>query len=298
MAAGELSFQVILEYFLENGGKVKNKDAVRHFKRYLTDPSTKDENRSRFKEYVNAIAHTKPEADEKVLVLKSKYLNASDRSSFSLNTSSGSLTSLAAQNDPRNNVGLPLPTFPSGHMASYGSTSSLNTPPRQPPPYRPPPPVVSPLSPSPSLDSISLSSSSTLDERPMAPPRQHRSNSRSNLLEASSGDHSGINENLNTEDVDKPGMSVKERREHFDRMASIEDPLSPSRGPKSAEKDRSKTWKTDDADMSTTTPLDPKKCQEWYVTASKGDCQELLKLAHDAPSLVNKKDPFTVSVYL
>ncbi|XP_066138966.1 ankyrin repeat domain-containing protein SOWAHC [Euwallacea fornicatus] len=298
MAAGELSFQVILEYFLENGGKVKNRDAVRHFKRYLTDPSTKDENRRCFKEYVNAIAHTKPEADEKVLVLKSKYLHAADCSSLSLNTSSSSLTSLSAQNDPRNNVGLPLPTFPSGHMTSYGSTTSLNTPSRQPPPYRPPPPVVSPLSPSPSLDSISLSSSSTFDEKPMAPPRQHRNNSRSNLLETSPGDHNEINESLNMDNVEKQGMSVKERREHFDRMASIEDPLSPPRGPKSAEKDRSKTWKTDDTDMSTTTPLDPKKCQEWYVTASKGDCQELLKLAHDAPGLVNKKDPFTVSTVL
>lgn len=35
--------------------------------------------------------------------------------------------------------------------------------------------------------------------------------------------------------------------------------------------------------------LDPKKCVEWYVTASKADCQELLKLAKDEPRLVHKK---------
>lgn len=41
MAAPELTFQEIYEFFLENGGKVKNRDAVRHFKRYLTDPISK-----------------------------------------------------------------------------------------------------------------------------------------------------------------------------------------------------------------------------------------------------------------
>jgi hypothetical protein len=35
--------------------------------------------------------------------------------------------------------------------------------------------------------------------------------------------------------------------------------------------------------------LEPKKCMEWYVTASKGDIQELLKLAQDEPRLVNRK---------
>lgn len=33
--------------------------------------------------------------------------------------------------------------------------------------------------------------------------------------------------------------------------------------------------------------LEPKRCQEWYVTASKGDYHELLRLAKDEPRFVN-----------
>lgn len=35
--------------------------------------------------------------------------------------------------------------------------------------------------------------------------------------------------------------------------------------------------------------MEQKKCVEWYVTASKGDLQELIKLANSEPRLVNKK---------
>ncbi|CAH1123175.1 unnamed protein product [Ceutorhynchus assimilis] len=289
MASSEFNFQLIFDYFKENGGKVKNRDAVRYFKRYLTDPATKDENRRKFKEYVNTLAHTRLEGDEKVLILKSKYLNSQE---LSLHSSTSSLNSNLAPNDPRNNVGLPLSPLGNnnnGNFQLYSSTSSLCTPPRQPPPYRNPPPVSSP---SPSLDSVSLSSNSTQDDRPLAPPRQHRSNSRGNLLDA---------ENLSTptreENLEKGGLSVKERTQQFNRMASVEDDLSP-RVSKSAEKDRGKNWGLDDTDESTLTPLEPKKCQEWYVTASRGDCQELLRLARDEPRLVNRKDPFTVSLQI
>ncbi|XP_048525641.1 ankyrin repeat domain-containing protein SOWAHB isoform X3 [Dendroctonus ponderosae] len=289
MAAPELSFQIVYEFFVENGGKVKNKDAVRHFKRYLTDPARKNENRLRFKEYVNALAHTKQEGDEKVLILKTKYLNRQEPPSSPLSTSSSSLS--LTQNDPRNNVGLPNVPVGSGFQ-SYGSTTSLNTPTRQPPPYRNPPPVVSPSA---SLDSISLSSASTQEERPSAPPRR-----RSNATE-SDGAQTSKENNLaspedNKENMEKSGLSVKERTQQFNRLASVEDELSP-RVPKSAEKDRNKSWMADDTDISPLTPLEPKKCQEWYVTASRGDCQELLKLARDEPRLVNKKDPFTTVLH-
>lgn len=41
MAAGELSIEAIHEYFVERGGIVANREVVKHFKRYLTDPATK-----------------------------------------------------------------------------------------------------------------------------------------------------------------------------------------------------------------------------------------------------------------
>ncbi|XP_050301764.1 uncharacterized protein LOC126739971 isoform X2 [Anthonomus grandis grandis] len=238
MGSLELNFQLILEYFRENGGKVKNRDAVRYFKRYLTDPALKDINRQKFKEYINTVAHTKQEGDEKVLLLKTKYLsyNSLDVQSSPLSTSTISLNSLSAQSDPRNNIGLPLSPI----NTSYGSTTSLNTPTRQPPPYRNPPPVYSPISPSQSLDSISLSSCSTVDDKPLAPPRQNRSNSRSNVLQEPL-DKTSKNTLKSLENTEKGGLSVKERTQQFNRLASVEDELSP-RIPKSAEKDRSKNW--------------------------------------------------------
>lgn len=43
--------------------------------------------------------------------------------------------------------------------------------------------------------------------------------------------------------VESPGMSVKERTQQFNRLASVEDELSPARAPRSSEKDRSnKSW--------------------------------------------------------
>lgn len=61
------------------------------------------------------------------------------------------------------------------------------------------------------------------------------SNCRGNLIEHDAGREE------NSEDLDKAGLSVKERTQQFNRMASVEDELSP-RPPKSSEKDRSKNW--------------------------------------------------------
>ncbi|KAL1517009.1 hypothetical protein ABEB36_000829 [Hypothenemus hampei] len=273
MAASELNFQLIYDYLLENGGKVRNRDAVRYFKIFLTDPVNKDDNRRKFKEYVNHLALTRQEGDDKVLILKTKYHTNQELVSSSINKSTSSSNLTPSPYDPHNSVGLPPSSI-------YGSSPSLVTPPRQPPPYRNPPPVVSPSS---SLDSISLSSNSTLEERPSAPPRrktqmEDRSISRSSLSE---GDADG-----------NGGLSVKERTQQFNRMASVDEDSSPRILSKSAEKDKNKNWVSamdDVTDVATLTLLEPKKCQEWYVTASRADCQELLKLAQKEPRLVNKK---------
>ncbi|XP_060534723.1 uncharacterized protein LOC132707074 [Cylas formicarius] len=277
MASGELSLEQIQAFFKENGGKVKNRDAVRYFRRYLTDPENKDENRVKFKQLVNTLAHTKTEDNEKVLILKSKYLSFTESPPHS--PSGGAW-------DPRNALG--IPTFP------LAECSPQNTPVRQPPPYRNPPPVASP---SPSLSSVSLSSSTTTlseppqNEPPQAPPRRRDSEKRRSKESLSDA----AQREVDAGSEDKASISVKERTQKFNRMASTEDELSP-RVSKSAEKEKVKpSWMVDDADNSTLPPLEPKKCQEWYVTASRGDCQELMKLARSEPRLVHKKDPFSVS---
>lgn len=41
MASNELTFDLVYSFLLDNGGKVVNRDAVRYFRSYLTDPVTK-----------------------------------------------------------------------------------------------------------------------------------------------------------------------------------------------------------------------------------------------------------------
>lgn len=43
MASFELTFDLVHTFLLDNGGKVRNRDAVRYFRSYLTDPVTKGE---------------------------------------------------------------------------------------------------------------------------------------------------------------------------------------------------------------------------------------------------------------
>ncbi|KAK9700584.1 hypothetical protein QE152_g31147 [Popillia japonica] len=62
--------------------------------------------------------------------------------------------------------------------------------------------------------------------------------------------------------------------------------------------DRQITWMShycvcpqgaDEDDGASVISLDPKRCAEWYVTASKADYQELAKLASDEPRFVKLK---------
>ncbi|KAJ8924746.1 hypothetical protein NQ315_000899, partial [Exocentrus adspersus] len=221
MASSELTLEHIYQFLKEKGGKARNHDAVRYFKGYLTDPQTKEENRMRFKNYVNLLAHTKMEGDEKILILKTKYLNTLDPPPSPRQIAVVS----CPQNDPRNSIGIPV-------SPSYSDFSSS---PRQPPPYRPPPPVCSP---SPSLDNISLGSMTSLSDTPQAPPRKRDLEKSKSLTEVITPKKINVDSDANNED--KQTVSVKERTQKFNRMASVEDELSP-RQPKSAEKAKSKS---------------------------------------------------------
>ncbi|KAK5642839.1 hypothetical protein RI129_009006 [Pyrocoelia pectoralis] len=266
MAANELSIDVILDYFIEKGGIVSNRDVVKHFKRYLTDPSTREEARITFKKYINTLATTKTEGDEKFLILKPKYSPCPDGSS-------NPVTSPKPCLDPINSIGIPVSPSHSNQDAS---------PRRQPPPYRPPPPPP-PATPSPNIsyDNISISSSISLAESvaPQAPPRRRNSEK---LKQEESPRDDGENQ---AAESDKQPVSVKERTQKFNRMASVEDELSPrnQKGKKIPDKG------ADEDDGASVTSLDPKKCTEWLVTAAKGDYQELAKLASDEPRLVKLK---------
>ncbi|GBP97579.1 Ankyrin repeat domain-containing protein SOWAHB [Eumeta japonica] len=79
-APSELSFDEILKFMLAHNGKVTNFELVKHFKPFLTDPDKKDEARSIFKKHVNTLASIKTQNDEKWLVLKRKYCVNKDES--------------------------------------------------------------------------------------------------------------------------------------------------------------------------------------------------------------------------
>ncbi|XP_057333553.1 serine/threonine-protein kinase WNK4-like [Microplitis mediator] len=118
----DLSLAEIRKYLLENGGSARNRDLVKHFKYFLTDPDTRVEARNKFKEYVNTLATIKNEEGEKYLVLKKKYIHGLEEL---------------------------VPSYPYAPTSPSIGTPDFLTPTsplRDPPPYRPPPPA--PLSPS------------------------------------------------------------------------------------------------------------------------------------------------------
>lgn len=166
--------------------------------------------RVKFKQYVNKLAQTKTDGDQKYLILKTKYHNSLD--SFK------SSQQILQQSDPRISLGIPVsPSYPASDYSLCNSPAQ-----RQPPPYRPPPPVISPTN---SLDNISLSSiMSHQDVTPQAPPRRRTIDKQKSMND----ELMSSTKQINGDDSDeKQTVSVKERMEKFNRMASMEDELSP-----------------------------------------------------------------------
>ncbi|XP_073701296.1 ankyrin repeat domain-containing protein SOWAHC [Garra rufa] len=72
--ATECTQESVLDFLLENGGRVKNKDLVAHFKVFLSSENTKRAVlKERFKGFVDNIAYVKQENGEKLVCLKKKY---------------------------------------------------------------------------------------------------------------------------------------------------------------------------------------------------------------------------------
>lgn len=72
--ASECTQESVLDFLLENGGRVKNKDLIAHFKVFLSSENTKRAVlKERFKRFVDNIAYVKQENGEKVVCLKKKY---------------------------------------------------------------------------------------------------------------------------------------------------------------------------------------------------------------------------------
>lgn len=195
---------------------------------YILRLSLSDDARVKFKKYVNILAQTKNDGNQKLLTLKPKYRDTGPP--LQAPTS-------PVHSDPRNALGIPVsPLRPNNDFSLSPSTH------RQPPPYRPPPPPVS--SPNHSFDNVSIASSnfSFSDfSTPQVPPRR-KSTEKGRLADEQSPREEKIPKVAENgeESQEKQTISVKERTQKFNRMASIEDELSSS--PRQ-QKDKKKTDK-------------------------------------------------------
>ncbi|XP_063235251.1 ankyrin repeat domain-containing protein SOWAHB [Bacillus rossius redtenbacheri] len=281
-APSELSQEAILNFMLAHGGRVTNHDLVKHFKKILTDPETRDAARNSFKEYVNTIATIRNEQDEKYLVLKKKYRQAG--------SSIGSMDSAPVSPAP----GMDRP-------AASPPPEEPQSPSRQPPPYRPPPEPTPPASPR-SAPQPAGEESWEGQPTPPVPPRRKssdklRAENKENVPESGRrprtiGAESGLDEDGNeSEKEEEQILSVKEQMKKFNRLASENESLQNFMTKKAVDKDVD-----DDDNVSVTSvsvSLDTKG-REWLVRASQADYQALAKLASDNPRLAKLKVPIPV----
>ncbi|RLU17573.1 hypothetical protein DMN91_009809 [Ooceraea biroi] len=281
----ELSLEEIRNYLLENGGTARNHDLVKHFKRFLTDPETRVEARNRFKEYVNTLATIKNEEGEKYLVLKKKYRQPSLDMSSPLQ------------------AGSPLAT---------PDLSTPESPLREPPPYRAPPPA--------SLSPISNNSQAIIEEAtpsifareeqiddnsepgasvssPPVPPRRKsqdklKMENKENIDKIATGVLDvAIKEDATSTTTNPPSaeqLSVRERMQRFNRMASETDPVARTNDAATPIRRRADRGADEDDSASVTPQLDGKS-REWLVRMAQGDYQALAKLAAEEPRLARLK---------
>ncbi|XP_043286754.1 ankyrin repeat domain-containing protein SOWAHB isoform X2 [Venturia canescens] len=316
----ELSLQEIRQYLLDNGGTVRNRDLVKHFKRFLTDPETRVEARNNFKEYVNILASIKNEAGEKYLVLKKKYREGYDD--------------------------VPSPVF-----GQLGQGSPLGTPDvscptsplRDPPPYRPPPPA--PLSPSCDNAALPISPLTRVERSdrfgestntswsnvqepmcesgdgysrepmepveaaaaalasPPVPPRRKSQdkfkfdNKENATVDRNRNGHEAvIKEDESSGTTTLPAttgsaelLSVRERMQRFNRMASETDLPGKANGVTTTPTKKRSDKGTDEDDRASVASQLDGKSREWLVRAAQGDYQALAKLAAEEPRLTRLK---------
>ncbi|XP_025425367.1 ankyrin repeat domain-containing protein SOWAHB isoform X4 [Sipha flava] len=279
----DLSLESVRDFMIMNGGKVTNHDLVTHFKYFLTNPQNRAEARHQFKEIVNTVATViRGEDGEKYLMLKRRF-RVAGCVGLSLEPSMSSASSLTS-----------LTSYP-GLSAVHHSLSqdSLIDPPRfqqrspmvspsarQPPPYRPPPsPIVSPNDCSP-----------TKEAAPPVPPRR-RSSEKIRLIESNENVIINFKDNYKENDQpQQPQISVKDRTQKFNRIASENALQLASQQPSPNKKKIDKNDK--DEDTISMTSLDP-KTKEWVIKSAQCDYQALAKMASENPRIAKFKDPIT-----
>ncbi|CAG5039066.1 unnamed protein product [Parnassius apollo] len=310
----ELSFDEILKFMLAHNGKVTNHELVKHFKVFLMNPDMRDEARNTFKKHVNALAIIKNQNNEKWLILKKKYMpsNTKDSDDVVGNKATDLQSSIAdnkSSSEPNNisqsvtyqpppplqlnqdfsiltniihdaNMGVAPKTPETPYSESKEgllSPSNEDIPPKVHPRRKTSEKLEKQLSGIPSYSS------------PQSPiPNQDVSESSETLSPSLTSSRS---ESMLVDNEHK--ISVKERKQMFNRMASESDV------PKSHKLSFNNTSVDEEDRVSLdhkgeTDPLDSKQ-KQWILCAARGEYHSLAKMCKENAKLVRTKDPFTVS---
>ncbi|KAJ2954218.1 hypothetical protein O0L34_g2458 [Tuta absoluta] len=298
----ELSFEEILKFMLAHNGKVTNHELVKHFKVFLMNPDMRDEARNTFKKHVNTLAIIKNQNNEKWLILKKKYLPNNAKESETVSNKVSDMPSAVTTESPVE----PLQ-----------------------PPYKPPPPVHpnQDLSIINSLIQDSLPYDDNVLHSPFnesrdsllsvqeemtakAPPRR-RSSEKVNEMRSSNVLQPGQRSSIVSQDepmsptlstsrsesmliVNEQTISVKERKQMFNRMASESDVLKSNKLGTNFSQGVDEDDRASLDPKSENDPLDSKQ-KQWILWAARGDYHTLAKMCKENPKLAKTKDPFTVS---
>ncbi|CAG9558775.1 unnamed protein product [Danaus chrysippus] len=312
----ELSFDEILKFMLANNGKVTNHELVKHFKVFLMNPDMRDEARNTFKKHVNALAIIKNQNNEKWLILKKKYLNNPlvKQTEEAVASKSAELpvvpnvSNMETESVPQSTYKHPPPLQLNQDfniLANIIQDSSAAATPTQPSEI----PIEIPVS-------ESKESLTTVEETPpKIHPRKKSSDKilaekRSSVVSLNLGSRSSIPSQDLSELSEKSTLtlsssrsesmlidneqkiSVKERKQMFNRMASESDVLKTQKlsfnNSSVDEEDRASL------EQKETDPLDSKQ-KQWILCAARGEYHSLAKMCKENAKLVRTKDPFTVS---
>ncbi|CAH1647531.1 unnamed protein product [Spodoptera littoralis] len=312
----ELSFEEILKFMLLHNGRVTNHELVKHFKVFLMNPDMRDEARSTFKKHVNSLAIIKNQNNEKWLILKKKYMptNGKDNEEVTekpADTTSTSVTETPTESEtpeveePPERPPLPLQLNQDFNIITsliQDNMQNLNNA-----------EIISD-----SQSQESLTSIPSEDIPPKVHPRR-RSSEKSIEKRSSVQGMQGHRSSIPNQDTSRPEsdasptltssrsesmlvdseqtISVKERKQMFNRMASESDVLKTNKlgGNLSSqgldEEDRVSLDQKSEAD-----PLDSKQ-KQWILCAARGDYHALAKMCKENAKLVKTKDPFTTAMH-
>ncbi|XP_075990987.1 ankyrin repeat domain family member sosondowah [Anticarsia gemmatalis] len=311
----ELSFEEILKFMLAHNGKVTNHELVKHFKVFLMNPDMRDEARSTFKKHVNALANIKNQNNEKWLILKKKYMTSNGKENEDVSEKVPDSPAVNAdeivQESESNAEEVPpvRPPLPLQLNQDFSILTNLIQDNTFPASNIPQAEVTLRES------KESLPSVSSEDLPPKVHPRR-RSSEKNNELRLGVPGAAGHRSSIPNQEVSDPNntmpttltssrsesmlvdseqtISVKERKQMFNRMASESDVLKSNRvgGNLSSqgmdEEDRVSLDQKSEAD-----PLDSKQ-KQWILCAARGDYHALAKMCKENAKLVKTKVLFSV----